>query len=93
MAKPGDRNPVLKVVEIPIGEEWEEPSGWITREVHSIDAERGVFYALLLRRSKEDIEAAEAEEQQKLEKQEEMRAKAMKANGMKMGPAVPLKDK
>lgn len=91
MAKHGDRNPVLMLVPIPIGEEWEEPTGWVTKDIHSVDVDKGLFYALLMRRSKEDIKAAEEAEAELLFKQEEARKKAMQANGMKLKDPVPLK--
>ena len=40
---------VIKMVEMPLNEEFTEPEGWVIREIHSVDVAEGKFFALLVK--------------------------------------------
>lgn len=40
---------VIKVVAIPLDEEYVEPEGWILKEIHSVDVSEGKFFGVLVK--------------------------------------------
>lgn len=49
MAGKNHPNAIIKVVEVPIGVEFEEPTGWILREVQNVDVDSGKFFGILVK--------------------------------------------
>lgn len=49
MAGKNHPNAIIKIVEIEVGKEFEEPTGWILREVQNVDVESGKFFGILVK--------------------------------------------
>lgn len=39
----------IKVIEIPLNEDYTEPKGYILKEIHSVDVESGKFFGVLVK--------------------------------------------
>ncbi len=47
--RPEKPQAIIKVVAIPLNEEYVEPKGWILKEIHSVDVAEGKFFGVLVK--------------------------------------------